>query len=208
MIALGLPGRGLIYCRTKEDEVGCALIGPLRDFSRRFSPRKLVQNNLHSLLFQAMATGIEILGAVSASLEIVKVAKACLSVFNGVRNISLAIGEQSDAHFSLVVQGIKLERWCSSVGIQDVIRIQASKHPKESQRAEEMAVLQNVLMPQLRLKNIDIYAVTQSALEGMRKKFDDAFNVLRRYSKDMDEPSVEDEPAKPSTKWNKRTWKG
>ncbi|PKS08199.1 hypothetical protein jhhlp_005475 [Lomentospora prolificans] len=128
-----------------------------------------------------MASGLEVLGAVAASLELVKVASACLSTVNELRNVSLQAREQKDAHLNLFIQGLRFERWCSALGIQEVIGTMKAR-PKDWGEAAEITSFGNTLKKTLRLTSPEFVQLTLAALSGMRDKFIEATGIISKYA--------------------------
>ncbi|VUC29225.1 unnamed protein product [Clonostachys rosea] len=130
-----------------------------------------------------MATGLEILGAVAASLEIFKVAKSCLSLFHDVHHINLQHRQHRDAHLILVVQGLRFERWCSSLGILDLIQSQES-NPEPRKTDEEIKKLAERLAIDINLRNAAFQQLALNALRSLMERFQEATAILQRYYQD------------------------
>jgi hypothetical protein len=163
-----------------------------------------------------MATGLEILGGIAASLELVKVAKDCLSVFNEIRHVGIQDRERQVLQFHFVVQGLKFERWCSALEVQDMFDLAEldKKTWAQSSRVEKFV---DGLQSKLRFKNAKYAELTISILLDMSLKFGESARIMSKYSgtSPLPPPSPSLTPAasetaknsKFSTKWSKWTGK-
>lgn len=149
-----------------------------------------------------MATGLEILGAVAASLELVKIAKSCLSVFNDLRHVDQQSKDQQELHFRLVVQGLKFEKWCTTLGVQDMIGLVES-NPKDWKQTKAFENFEETLNSQLRFKNADMARLTLNILRDMRQKFDEAGKMFTNYSEPKPRAIPELAKSKFSLRWTK-----
>ncbi|KAM7216899.1 hypothetical protein V8F06_007662 [Rhypophila decipiens] len=95
-----------------------------------------------------MATGLEVLGAVAASLEL----------------------------------AWRFEKWCSALGIVDIIAVQ-QKHPNHWNTTPEFLRFEEALTMQLRLKNELLAPVILATLVNMQEKLEEANATLGRLEK-------------------------
>ena len=149
-----------------------------------------------------MATGLDILGAVAASLELVKIAKSCLSVFNDLRRVDQQSKDQQELHFRLVTQGLKFERWCATLRVQDMIGLLES-NPKGWRQTKEFENFEEVLKSQLRFKNEDMARLTLDILRNMKQKFDEAEKIFTKYSEPKPRAIPEPTKSKLNLRWNR-----
>jgi hypothetical protein len=126
-------------------------------------------------------SGREVLGAVAASLELVKVAKSCLSTFNDLRRVDIQEKEQKELQFHFIVQGLKFDRWCSHLGIQGMFDL-SETDAKQWKRLNQVTAFEGVLQSQLRFKNRDLARLILSILKDINGKFSDAEVILAKYS--------------------------
>jgi hypothetical protein len=87
---------------------------------------------------------MEVLGAVAASLELVKVAKSCLSTFNDLRRMDIQEKEQKELLFHFIVQGFAFDRWCSSLGIQGMLDL-SEQDSKQWEQLIQVAAFEEIL---------------------------------------------------------------
>ncbi|KAK0644255.1 hypothetical protein B0T16DRAFT_417396 [Cercophora newfieldiana] len=139
------------------------------------SPRPFL---LISLL--AMATGLEVLGAVAASLELVKVASVCLSICKDFQATGVHT-DQQDARFNLLTQAWRFEKWCSALGILEVI-MGPQQRPGEWNATPEFERFKASLVTQLRLEDELVASIILATLANMQEKLQEATNILGRYS--------------------------
>ncbi|GAW20368.1 hypothetical protein ANO14919_098730 [Xylariales sp. No.14919] len=128
-----------------------------------------------------MATGLEILGSVAASLELVKVAKSCLSIFNELRHANIQERDQEDMQFHFIVQGIKFDSWCSSLGIQSVFEL-SEISPDQWQKQKRVKEFENILQSQLRFRSQSLADLVLKILKSMEQKFSEAEKLMVKYA--------------------------
>ncbi|KAG6355415.1 hypothetical protein INS49_003377 [Diaporthe citri] len=126
---------------------------------------------------------MEILGAVGASVQLVQVAGTCLSIVQEVRSISLVARDQNAAHFELLVQALKFEKWCAALGIQGMLKNakqgqDACRHSMEDRQTR----LGETIRSQLRLENPKLEQLTLEALKDMREKFAETTKIIAQYA--------------------------
>jgi serine/threonine protein kinase len=123
-------------------------------------------------------SGLEILGAVGVSLQLAKAATICLSTVLEIRRVALLSREQNDAHFTLIVEAYKFEKWCSALGIQEVPK--GNTKNQQPRKAQQLA-LRGTVQTQLRLENPMLEGWTVVALQDMGEKFASATKILSQY---------------------------
>ncbi|KAF2962773.1 hypothetical protein GQX73_g10805 [Xylaria multiplex] len=128
-----------------------------------------------------MSVGLEILGSVAASLELVKVAKSCLSIFNELRHAEIQERDQGDMQFHLIVQGLKFDSWCSSLGIQNMFELSGIS-PDQWQQKSKVKEFEDLLQSQLRFRSQDLAAVVLKTLKSMEQKFNEAEKLMGKYA--------------------------
>ncbi|KAI1335947.1 hypothetical protein F5Y15DRAFT_221141 [Xylariaceae sp. FL0016] len=128
-----------------------------------------------------MASGLEILGGIAASLELVKVAKSCLSTFNDLRHADIQESDQRIVQFHFIVQGLKFDGWCSSLGIQNMFELSGMDSDKWSQTAK-VKEFEELLQSELRFKNQSLAALVLSTLKSMNLKFGEAERIMIKYA--------------------------
>jgi len=146
-----------------------------------------------------MATGLEVLGAVAASLELVKLAGACLSICKDIQaNGNHA--DQQDGRFNLLTQAWRFEKWCSALDILDIIAVQ-QQQPSNWDATPEFQRFEQALTMQLRLKNELLAPVIIATLVNMQEKLEEATAILGRYS-----PVTSRQPTPEPTKDKQSKW--
>ncbi|KAI1129157.1 hypothetical protein F5Y10DRAFT_291397 [Nemania abortiva] len=128
-----------------------------------------------------MATGFEILGGVAASLELVKVAKRCLSLLNALRQVDIQESDQGDMQFHLIVQGLKFDSWCCSLGIKDMFEL-SEISPDQWKQKSKVKEFEDFLQSQLRFRSQDLVAATLRTLKSMEHKFSEADKLMVKYA--------------------------
>ncbi|KAI1293940.1 hypothetical protein F5Y03DRAFT_326853 [Xylaria venustula] len=128
-----------------------------------------------------MVIGLEILGGIAASLELVKVAKSCLSTFNELRHADIQERDQGDMQFHFIVQGLKFDSWCSSLGIQSMFEL-SEISPDQWQRKSKVKEFEDLLQSQLRFKSQDLAALVLKILKSMEQKFSEAEKLMVKYA--------------------------
>jgi hypothetical protein len=125
-------------------------------------------------------SGLEILGAIASSFELVKVIHSSLSFLNQARNGSQHAVEQRDMHFHLLMQAIRFEWWCEAIDISDIIQLKA-ENPKYLEKTQQYADFQRRLEVDLRLTNDAVANLTLETLKGLKEKFEQAWSILQGY---------------------------
>ncbi|KAI0811594.1 hypothetical protein GGR55DRAFT_108346 [Xylaria sp. FL0064] len=128
-----------------------------------------------------MATGLEILGGVAASLELVKVAKSCLSIFNDLRHADIQERDQGDMQFHFIVQGLKFDSWCSSLGIQSMFEL-SDASPDQWRQKDKVKEFEDLLQSQLRFRSQSLAALVLRTLKSMEQKFSEAEKLMVKYA--------------------------
>ncbi|KAK6194331.1 hypothetical protein LQW54_011558 [Pestalotiopsis sp. IQ-011] len=156
-----------------------------------------------------MASGLEVLGAVAASLELVKVAKSCLVLFNDLRHVEIQDTERRGLQFHFYVQGVRFERWCSCLGIQDMFNLSTSDSAAWT-RSRRVESFEGVLQSQLHFKNSRYAHLTLSVLGDICKKLGEADAIMSRYSGTSTPATpmtTKGNGSRLSTRWSKLTGK-
>ncbi len=137
-----------------------------------------------------MATGLEILGGVAASLELIKVAKSCLSTFSELHHADIQERDQADMQFLFIVQGLKFNSWCSSLGIQSMFEL-SEISPSQWQQKTKVKQFEDLLQSQLRFGSQNPAALVLKILKSMEQKFSEAEKLMVKYatSKPVQAPS-------------------
>lgn len=65
-------------------------------------------------------SGLEVLSAVAACVELVRVVHSALTLLNDARETSKHATEQYDLQFILLVQATRHEAWCNELGMSKV----------------------------------------------------------------------------------------
>ncbi|RYP36003.1 hypothetical protein DL767_003570 [Monosporascus sp. MG133] len=156
---------------------------------------------IHSAFAGSMATGLEVLGAVAASLELVRIAAVCLSICKDFQSIGSRT-EQQDAHFNLLTQAWRFEKWCSALGILDIIAVQREQ-PDDWNATLEFERFKEALTKQLRLKNELLVPITLVTLGNMQKMFAEATNILGRYSPVSSRQPTPDPTKEKQSRWSR-----
>ncbi|KAI3337492.1 hypothetical protein HD806DRAFT_476834 [Xylariaceae sp. AK1471] len=125
-------------------------------------------------------SGLEVLGAAAAAIELFKVARSCLSICNDLRKTKLHSEEQTQLQFQLVAQSIKFERWCEKLGVQEMIQL-ANSNPQHWAATTKFTQFETLLTSQLRFKNNDTARLTITVLENVEQKFAAADKILTLY---------------------------
>ncbi|KAI1419577.1 hypothetical protein F5Y12DRAFT_231993 [Xylaria sp. FL1777] len=128
-----------------------------------------------------MVTGLEILGGVAASLELVKVAKSCLSTFNELRHADIQERDQGDMQFHFIVQGLKFDNWCSSLGIQSMFEL-SDISLDQWQQKNKVKEFGDLLQSQLRFRNESLATQVLRTLRSMDQKFSEAEKLMVKYA--------------------------
>lgn len=126
---------------------------------------------------------MDILGAVGASVQLVQVAGTCLSIVKEVRSISLVARDQNAAHFELLVQALKFEKWCAASGIPGMLK--STKQGQDACRhgmGDRQTRLGETIKSQLRLENPKLEQLTLEALKDMREKLAETTKIIAQYS--------------------------
>ncbi|KAK5637043.1 hypothetical protein RRF57_012755 [Xylaria bambusicola] len=145
----------------------------------------------------AMATGLEVLGGVAASLELVKITKSCLLSFNELRNADMQQRAQGDIQFHFIVQGLKFDRWCSSLGIQSMFEL-SEMSPSQWQQKVEVKEFEDLLQDRLRFRSHNLATLVLRILKSMEQKFSDAEKLMVKYSVSTDTRAPFDSPVQSS----------
>ncbi|KAI0502868.1 hypothetical protein F5B22DRAFT_631643 [Xylaria bambusicola] len=132
-----------------------------------------------------MATGLEVLGGVAASLELVKITKSCLSTFNELRNADIQARAQGDIQFHFIVQGLKFDRWCSLLGIQNMFEL-SEMSPSQWQQKVEVKEFEDLLQDRLRFRSHNLVTLVLRTLKSMEQKFSEAEKLMVKYSVSTD----------------------
>jgi len=119
--------------------------------------------------------GIEILGAVAASIEVIKVLRSSLLVLNNARDVPKQVRQQRDMHFRLLVQTEVFESWCETIGISKF------QYSKELEGTQEYTDLQRILEAHLRLANNSVAESTLGSVVRLRDKFEEASGILQGH---------------------------
>lgn len=154
-----------------------------------------------------MATGLEVLGAVAASIELVGVAKSCLLAFNDLRNSDQPSKEQQELHFRLLTQGVKFERWCETLGVQDMIAL-AESNPKGWKQTNEWKAFERAMTFELRFKNGDMARLTLDIVKNMKLKFIEAGKIFTKYSDSKPTSAPETTKSRLNLRWSRLSHKG
>lgn len=191
--------------------LGCHELVRLRNKSSCYlNESGVFQGNLASIpASKSMASGLEVVGALAASLELVKVAKSCLVLFNDLRHVEIRDMERRGLQFHFYVQGVRFERWCSCLGIQDMFDLSTSDNAAwiQSRRVESFEVL---LQSQLHFKNSKYADLTLSVLGDICKKLSEADIIMSRYSgasTPATPTTTKGNGSRLSTRWSKLTGK-
>ena len=126
-----------------------------------------------------MASGIEIIGAIAASVELVKLAKKGLTIFNEIRHVNIVSAELKEWQFRTITQGLKFEWWCSTLGIQDMIEL--GKGNPQWQDTEEFQLYEKNLESELRFRSEDMIRLTIDMVKNMNYKFEETNKIFSRY---------------------------
>lgn len=156
-----------------------------------------------------MASGLEVLGAVAASLELVKVARSCVVLFNDLRHVEVQDTERRGLQFHFYVQGVRFERWCSCLGIQDMFDLSTSDSAAWT-RSRRVESFEGVLQSQLHFKNSRYAHLTLSVLGDICKKLGEADAIMSRYSgasTPATPTTTKGNGSRLSTRWSKLTGK-
>lgn len=125
-------------------------------------------------------SGLEILGGVAASVQLVDVIQSSLRFLGEARNASKHASEQRDMHFHLVVQAIQFEGWCAAIKIPNIICLKEA-NPNTWQDSQEFVDLRRRLGTDLRFGNGSIADLTLKTLGGLKVKFEIAWDLLQGY---------------------------
>ena len=107
-------------------------------------------------------SGLEILGAVAASIEVVKTIRSSVAFFNDVRSAPKHHNQQQDLRLRLLMQITNFESWCEEVGVSGLVTLE---------NTQERKVLQQRLEIDLRLTNNDIAKFTLEVIVRLKDKF-------------------------------------
>lgn len=126
---------------------------------------------------------MEVIGAVAASVQLVQIAGTCLSIVAEVRSISLVARDQNAAHFDLLVQALRFEKWCAALGIQEMLKGTEQGQDACRQGMEDRQTrLGGTIRSQLRLGNPKLEQLTVETLKDMREKFAETTKVIAQYA--------------------------
>lgn len=126
---------------------------------------------------------MDIVGVVAASIQLVQVAGTCLSIVKEVRNITLVARDQNAAHFDLLVQAFRFEKWCAVLGIQGMLKGTEQGQDVCRHRMEDRQTrLKGTIKSQLTLDNPKLKQLTLEALNDMREKFAETTKIIAQYA--------------------------
>ena len=124
--------------------------------------------------------GLETLGSVAASVQLVQAIHSSLKFLGEARKASKHASEQRDMHFHLVVQAIQFEGWCAGIGIPNIILLKEA-NPDTWKDSQEFTDLRKRLGADLRFGNGSIADLTLQTLGGLKEKFEIAWRLLQGY---------------------------
>lgn len=196
------------YGSIKEGSLGEVLIigkrGSRRGAFLLFFAVRFSMGNFTPLIDKhdrPMATGIEIVGAIAASIELVKLAKKGLTIFNKIRHVALISTELKEWQFRTVTQGVKFEWWCSTLRIQEMIEL--GKENPQWQDTEEFQRYQKNLETELRFKSEDMVRLTIDMVKNMNHKFEETNKIFSRYFESQCTPPFDGKRGKLGSTWNR-----
>ncbi|KAL1846415.1 hypothetical protein Daus18300_014258 [Diaporthe australafricana] len=129
------------------------------------------------------AGGLEILGAVAASVQLVQVVGTCLSIVKEVKSISLVARDQNAAHFDLLVQALKFEKWCAALGIQEMLKgTEQGQGACHDGMKDRQTRFEGTIVSQLRLGDPKLEQLTLETVKDLREKFAETTKVILQYS--------------------------
>ena len=115
-----------------------------------------------------MSSGVDI---AAAAIAFVKVGKAALDLYQDAQlNTSQS---HQELRFRLEVEAVTFDRWCSAVGINQMIAIAATK-PSSWRNSPEFEVFKHRLQADLRFDSELVADLTVNALKDLNKKFENA----------------------------------
>ena len=141
-------------------------------------------------------SGLEILGAVAASIEVVKAIRSSIAFLNDARNVPKHVNQQHDLRLQLVVQITTFESWCEEIGVSG-LRVLG-----DLENSRERETMQQRLEVDLRLANNDIARSVLEMIVRLKDKFEEASNILECHDAFPAKigPKKEDEKPKPKSK--------
>jgi hypothetical protein len=129
-------------------------------------------------------SGLEILGAIAASIEVIKTVRSSLLFLNDARNVPKHLLQQQDMHFSLVVQMGEFESWCAAIGIPEF------QHLQDHDITTGNLDAQRKLEVDLRLANTAVAKATLGSVLRLKDKFAEASNILISHDAALGEPQT------------------
>ncbi|KAF6807633.1 hypothetical protein CSOJ01_08074 [Colletotrichum sojae] len=138
------------------------------------------------------AGGLEILGAVAASVQLVQVAQTCLTIVKDIKRIAPLTREQNDARFSLLIQALWFEKWCMALGVQKALPDQG-RSTCDHAVLNDQASFQGTARLRLGAGNSDLTKLISEALKDMKERLSEATKILKQY----EESPVSSESSQP-----------
>lgn len=125
-------------------------------------------------------SGLEILGAVAAAVDLAKVLHSCLKFLAQIRHGFRHLVEQRGMCLHLVVQAIQFERWCDIIQASEVIQLMESD-PRGWPNQPPFVKFHRRLASDLRFDNDGIAQLVIHTVHDLKKKFEEAWNILNGY---------------------------
>ncbi|KAF6827128.1 hypothetical protein CPLU01_09294 [Colletotrichum plurivorum] len=126
------------------------------------------------------AGGLEIFGAVAASVQLIQVAQTCLTIVKDIKRITPLTREQNDARFSLLIQALWFEKWCMILGIQESLP-DHGRSTCEDAVLNDHASLQGTPRLKLGAGNSELTKLISEALKDMKERLSEATKILKQY---------------------------
>ncbi|KAI1345646.1 hypothetical protein F5Y01DRAFT_308886 [Xylaria sp. FL0043] len=113
--------------------------------------------------------------------ELVKVAKSCLSTFNDLRHADIQERDQGDMQFHFIVQGLKFDSWCSSLGIQSMFE-PSDVSPEQWRQKDKVKEFEDLLQSQLQFRSQNLAALVLRTLKSMEQRLSEAEKLMVKYA--------------------------
>ena len=125
-------------------------------------------------------SGLEVLGAIASSIELAKVIHSYISFIREASHTSKHEAEQTDFHFHLLMEVIRFETWCESIGAATTFKLDTDDS-RGWKQPEKTAQLKQHLDFELRISNEAVARLTLASVRGLAQKFEDAWNIIQSH---------------------------
>lgn len=145
-------------------------------------------------------SGLEILGAVAASVQLVRVAQSCLGLIHEISKGCKHKDETEFMHFLLLAEAVAFDRWCAANMISDMIDLKQIS-PNSWEQSSSFTEFRKKLEENLRFSNGNIADIVLRFVTFLEEKFQMAFKLVNGHqqsiaSVDTDTSAVKNPPFK------------